>query len=1123
MSLTLITALTSLRVLVGVAGAGYSIYTNKIQDNAVNAKDVGNFNFGEIPKAIFGQVVGGIFYDFIKGGTSAGYEQFLQRISASSVETLNHDLQRAARKATLLATYFACQGCLADIKLKRHSIWKQFKDIAWKGEDINWLVAVSKSLKDEIKNIDSITFDENINYKELFSIFDKDNLANPEEKQEELSKKLKEETLNDIKNSYYAKFGGQITIPFSQNAFDLLSEAINDGWEQFAEDESFIIQLKLTAHGSRVKKYDWFQLLCVIFNEEYKVNEKVEAAIQKQTALEQTALLKQISANLQSFGQIEDFENLTQEVLSFKEEIFEILDRIDEGIGELKEGQGEIKNLIRQISPEKQNEPQTFVSLPNLVDKIYGRNDEIANILVFLKTEKNNGVIVAPTCFGKTFLIKKFLYKTIDDRQVKADYQMLFAKVIYLDCRINLTFDNIVKFFATLRGETLEYRTGNEANFLRQDVFGKLQTEKILLIFDNFESWITKTGKYVNEDVEIFLKTFFYSNHRMRGFFVSQKLPNAETTFFEVKKLETISDKLLNGLDEKSALEFTKKEGADVGLDEISDADLKMFFERVYYIPQAIQSMIGYLASVGVSFYRFEKDFFEDFDAEERREKDIGKRLDEKLRPTKALIKRQISAQDDKTKELLSLLAFFDNPVPKEVLLLDFKNAAAHQTASPEIYKAVKNLTDNRLAQTETDLVKDIDYKTNRAEDIIYHRLHPLFREIVRELFKFEDENSIYLTNYTYELMTKGNQAYFHNHFRKAIAFYKCAESIEKHLVYEKGNEYRRNVLADTYIGVGLALWSQGRLAEAIIEYDKSIEIYERLVNKENRGELANELAKTYMNKGITLDIQGKPAKAIIEYDKAIEIYERLVNQENRGELADELAKTYMNKGIALWTQGKPAEAIIEHDRAISIYERLVNQENRGELANSLAMTCMNKGIALWSQDKSAEAIIEYDKAIAIYERLVNQENRGELADDLATVYMNKGVTLDNQGNLPEAVVSFDKAVEVRNLCLARNEFHVLPDYIMTFRNRIKVHIKLENWQRTGSDVVKAFDFENRWQSVEFPEHFERLIKIERNEIIRLLREVPAENREKIYTHAGENGDEIRRLVDDFEENAKGS
>ncbi|HSK72019.1 MAG TPA: hypothetical protein VK892_10020, partial [Pyrinomonadaceae bacterium] len=546
MSLTLITAMTSLRVLIGVAGVGYSFFVNKDTE--------GNFDYGEIPKSIFGETVGGIFYDWLKHGTSAGYDKFLQSLDSFDADALNHDLQRAARKATLLATYFACQACLADIKSERHSIWKRVKNAAWKDEDINWLVAVSKSLRDEIKNVETETFDERINYNELLNIFDKDSIANPKTSQKEFTDKLKEQTLQDIKNGYYAKFGGQKAVPFSQDGFDLLSEAINNGWENFPQDRDFTIQLKLTAHGNQVKKYDWFHLVCVIFNEEYKVNEKIEAAMQKHTALEQTALLKQISSNFQSFGRLENFHDLERQIEDFREENFVYHQITHEKLNE-------ILNLLRgQMRVSSQ--PLPVHNLPSLAEKVYGRKTEKTQVFAALNADgKRFSLVVAPSGFGKTRLLAKVLQDVTDGRIIKPEYSNQINRIMLIDCRLVRNLTDITRELNTVLGTGLIFE-----NRLRNynEAWCKLVFELIdgttWLFLDNFEAWLDASDNYqlINVEIRAFLNALFTGNHGLRGVCLSQSEPESDV-LNNLNKLREVGAELFNGLDRDSALLYLRE------------------------------------------------------------------------------------------------------------------------------------------------------------------------------------------------------------------------------------------------------------------------------------------------------------------------------------------------------------------------------------------------------------------------------------------------------------------------------------------------------------------------------------------------------------------------------------
>ena len=156
-------------------------------------------------------------------------------------------------------------------------------------------------------------------------------------------------------------------------------------------------------------------------------------------------------------------------------------------------------------------------------------------------------------------------------------------------------------------GEKLD-KTSDEDNFLRVKVFGKLQNDKILLIFDNFEDWVDEDGNYFvgqtsegkkDESIRIFLNALFSLNHQIRGIFVSQKIPNRERDFIrQVKSLTQISSELEKGLEPEAALELARMEGAKVGLDKVSEAALKKKF-RQNFLHSASDSIIDWLFGNG--------------------------------------------------------------------------------------------------------------------------------------------------------------------------------------------------------------------------------------------------------------------------------------------------------------------------------------------------------------------------------------------------------------------------------------------------------------------------------------------------------------------------------------------
>ncbi len=298
-----------------------------------------------------------------------------------------------------------------------------------------------------------------------------------------------------------------------------------------------------------------------------------------------------------------------------------------------------------------------------------------------------------------------------------------------------------------------------------------------------------------------------------------------------------------------------------------------------------------------------------------------------------------------------------------------------------------------------------------------------------------------------------GNALAVQGRLDEAVAEYQAAREIQEQLVRE-GRDDLRNELARTRNNLGIALDKQGRLDEAVAEYQAAREIYERLV-REGRDDLRNDLAATRMNLGNALAVQGRLDEAVAEYQAAREIYEWLVG-EGRDDLRNALAATRMNLGIAFWQQGRLDEAVAEYQDAREIYERLV-REGRDDLRNDLAMTRMNLGGALRQQGRLDEAVAEYQDAREIRERLV-REGRADLRNDLARTRNNLGTALWKQGRLDEAVAEYQAAREIRERLVCEGQFQVVAGLAMCWFNALIAATKISQ-QEAISVSRPAFSF----------------------------------------------------------------
>jgi tetratricopeptide (TPR) repeat protein len=822
--------------------------------------------------------------------------------------------------------------------------------------------------------------------------------------------------------------------------------------------------------------------------------------------------------------------------------------------GEIKITLGEMLGLLREIAGRKEQPgaPVFVFNEPNLEVDVYDRADETKAVLdAMCRGEDKFYLVVAPSGFGKTFLLTKVLQPVVADKVITPEFAETVQRILVINCRNRKTLLQIVSAFRELSDALPEYAPeSNEtpAAWFKEKFFAALRPlGRIWLVLENFESWLDGARDYAvaNAEVRQFLDALFEGSHNLRVLALSQSVPSGLSKF---TRLREVGAALYDGLPEKDALDYLREKGAEVGLNKVDEKLLKEFLAKTHRIPQALSSIIGYLKSIeGYDFADVMRDLWGGFeDYEESRE--AGERR------TKALIARQIEAQSPTVKMLLATLAYFGRAVPREALEALFINKAQ---AAPSIARL----------ETHFFVTSKVGRRgTRRYELHAYFREQALKPEVLQLFENLPDEE---LENYAAKLIyLQGNEANNKNYFSRAIDLCECGIQIYSYLFekrsrndLEKHNEWADH-LAKAYMKKGINLVNLGKRKEAVDEFEKAIAIYQRLVEKENRNEwaddlamaytnhgvtfislgylpeavkefdeaatiyrnlieqesryeLTKDLAKVHLNKGIALRRLGKSEKAVDEYGKAITIYRRLVEEENHDELADDLAKAYTNHGASLLYLLKPSDAIVEFDKAISIYRRLIEEENRDELANDLAMAFMNNGVALVNVGKPNKAVDNYNKAISIYRRLIEEEGRDELASNLAMAYMNKGNTLVDLGKLSEAIDEYDNSERAGESCLQRREFHVLPEFVKNITNRIEQLIKLENWERTSDSAIKALDwavlaFENN----EFSNYFKQQIGELIHRIHYFLRQLSRDDLEKIYAAAGVKGEALRLFVE---------
>ena len=804
----------------------------------------------------------------------------------------------------------------------------------------------------------------------------------------------------------------------------------------------------------------------------------------------------------------------------------------------LDAGQEEIMRFLQRMVANFTLKPS---DLPELVGSLVERS-----LFVNRKTEKENLenwlttkskkiiVIEGISGYGKTSLLMEVLHKL--SRDGKSLDEKLDAVLIFLcregegtfrevckkaDERLGKNENNFLETYEIFLENTKDKPDEAPADIIK-DIIEKLKAlGNVWLVFDNFETVLE--NQIINQR---HLQAFFEKALQLDGLhflLTSQKVP-------EFRVRANIEEVGVGILPETDALQFFKEEGKrlkdnqiDCGLAEIEKVDLEKLKNLGFeFVPMAMVALVGYLQESyprkAVTLPKVLEDEelfakFREYDAKEGAMYLIGLQFQNSGAVERLLLKALSIFKQ--AIEYPALVKILEEHADEDTIFGILMSNSLIRRIEPNYYELLPQAKEAVLKQPDRS-----DEALTRSE--LHHRAavfydsirQPIANCYTREEFEpyFNAIDHYYAAGLYGEVVNLFNEDII-----KLCNLGYMREIIDRCLPIKGkfGNDYLE---ANNHLILGIALDSLGRLNEAVEEYDKAIEIREELVTEKDWIVLANDLATAYLNKGVALDSLGRSNEAIVEYDKAIKIFEELATETGYLELANGLAKAYLNKGVVLFSLSGLKEAIVEYDKAIEIFEELVKESGRNEFANDLAMSFKNKGITLWNLGKLNEAVEQYDKAIEISEELIKEKGRIELANELTSAYMSKGLTLEDVPDLENALVCLNEGIVWREKCLARGENHVLPDYVEDLAHRVRVLIKLEDWQLTANDVVNAFNYLPLLESPEVPDYFKQRIGGQLGNIIRLFKEVSPENREEIYKNAGEMGEVIRQFVDGFSE-----
>ncbi|HEY6807087.1 MAG TPA: tetratricopeptide repeat protein [Pyrinomonadaceae bacterium] len=468
----------SIRALAGVIAVGYSLFNKDIIGEGAKPLE-------RLQEAVFGQFVGGLASDWANKASTLTAKQLYAQIVRIDTDSLNHDLQRAANKAQLIATLMACEACLheirADQRLQEKRILTSVRNLVWLDTDTQWLQAVKSWIIRELKLVPKSTPQLNVSHDEILRVFDSRLSLSPDERQTQFIQDTKEAVLADLRDRPYEKFG--FTVAHSKTGYEMLENKINGGWDEFTPSDDAFIQLNLFQRNlnfsDNVKRQDkWFWLLCSYFNEEYKTNERLKAAMLRHLLIEQRTLLSGLSMMVAAF---------------------------DSKLTTIEAKQDQILELLQKIQLENDREP-FFAKYQGLeakinVDKIInskvsgifvGRDNECATIDEFLKENKSGYfVITAKAGFGKSVLLANWVRQRLQRNETDYD-QRIFIAYHFFNAELNATRSLEAGFTHLLRQISI-YRAKEfpeEYNRVRDTIIGIIKdrppsiSEPLVIVMD---------------------------------------------------------------------------------------------------------------------------------------------------------------------------------------------------------------------------------------------------------------------------------------------------------------------------------------------------------------------------------------------------------------------------------------------------------------------------------------------------------------------------------------------------------------------------------------------------------------------------------------------------------------
>jgi len=284
-----------------------------------------------------------------------------------------------------------------------------------------------------------------------------------------------------------------------------------------------------------------------------------------------------------------------------------------------------------------------------------------------------------------------------------------------------------------------------------------------------------------------------------------------------------------------------------------------------------------------------------------------------------------------------------------------------------------------------------------------------------------------------------GSKLWHQANYDSAISCYNRAIDLYQQGLEQKNQHHQHSFIrgiAQSYNGIGLVNWRQGKYSKAIKNFQSALEYHEQINHTKGLANGYNNIALIHINRD---NFQ----RALTYLEKALKLYEEL-------EHTDGIAHCHNNMGIIY-------KSLQQYDTAANYYQKALNLYQKENDKNGIAYTYNNLGSLHFDKKEFQQALIYFNKSLNLKQEIGDKKSIASSYGNYSELY---NAMADSIKNPAKQKVYFQKAVEYAEKELTiTTEIGNLKGKKNALRYLSHAHAGLENYR-------KAFNYRKQYSKV---------------------------------------------------------